>query len=101
MIDVNVRQQLGLDILPNGHGVRLCLIERRSTNHRLSNPLVLDRRHSGQRARCLPLEGINPGDFEEDNSNIERDDRVALHHRLGPQGPIYSLPLSHCGLEPF
>ena len=27
-----------------------------------------------------PLEGVNPGDFEADGSNIGRDGRVAPHH---------------------
>jgi hypothetical protein len=27
-----------------------------------------------------PLEGVNPGDFEVDDSNIGRDGRVALYH---------------------
>jgi hypothetical protein len=40
------------------------------------------------------LEGVNPSDFEADDSNTERDGCVALHHRLEPQGPISSLPLS-------
>ena len=40
------------------------------------------------------LEGVNPGDFEADDLDTERDGHVALHHRLEPQGPISSLPLS-------
>jgi hypothetical protein len=48
-----------------------------------------------------PPEGVNPGDFEADHSNTERDGSVALHHRLEPQGLISSLPVSLCGLEPF
>jgi hypothetical protein len=41
-----------------------------------------------------PPEGVNPGDFEADNSDTGRDGPVALHHQLEPQGPISSLPLS-------
>ena len=40
-----------------------------------------------------PLEGVNPNDFEADDSNIERDGRVALHHRLELQGPSHLAPI--------
>ena len=42
----------------------------------------------------LPPEGVNPGDFEVDDLNIESYSCVALHHRLEPRRPISSLPLS-------
>ena len=67
---------------------------RRLVNHRASITSVPNRLRSGQRARCLPPEGVNPGDFKADDSNTKRDGRVAPHHRLEPQGPISSLPLS-------
>ena len=37
---------------------------RRPINHRPSIPLVPNLLRSGQRARCLPPEGVNLGDFE-------------------------------------
>jgi hypothetical protein len=67
---------------------------RRLVNHWLSIPSVANHLRSGQRARCLPLEGVNPGDFEADDSNTGRDGRVALYHRLEPWGLIFFLPLS-------
>jgi hypothetical protein len=85
--------QAGPDILLNRHGVWLCLIERCPINHRLSNPSVPNCLRSGQRARCPP-EGVNPYDFEADDSNTERDGCVSLHHLLELHGPILSLPLS-------
>ena len=42
---------------------------RRPINHRSSIPLVPNCLRHGQRARCLPLEGVNLGDFEADDSN--------------------------------
>ena len=63
-------------------------------NHRSSILLVPNHLRSGQRARCLPLEGVNLGDFEVDDSNIGRDGHVAPHHRFELRGPISSLPLS-------
>jgi hypothetical protein len=63
-------------------------------NHRLSILSVPNRLRSGQRARYLPPKGVNPGDFEAEDSNIGRDSRVAPHHRLEPLGPISFLPLS-------
>ena len=41
-----------------------------------------------------PLEWVNSGDFKANDSNIRRDGRVALHHRLELRGPISFLPLS-------
>ena len=38
--------------------------------------------------------GVNLRDFEVDDSDRERDGHVAPHHRLEPQRPISSLPLS-------
>jgi hypothetical protein len=67
---------------------------RHPINYQLSILLVPNCLRSGQRARCLPLEGVNPGDFEADNSDIGRDGPVAPHHQLEPQGAISSLPLS-------
>ena len=46
------------------------------------------------RGQDAPLEGVNLGDFEVDDSNIEKDGRMVPHHRLEPQEPISSLPLS-------
>ena len=42
---------------------------RHPINHRPSILLVPNRLYSGQRARCLPPEGVNPGDFEANDSN--------------------------------
>jgi hypothetical protein len=67
---------------------------RHPINHRSSIPLVPNRLCSGQRARCLSPEGVNPGDFKANDSNIGRDGHVALHNLLEPWGPISSLPLS-------
>ena len=67
---------------------------RHPINRRPSIPLVPNRLHSGQRARCLPLEGVNPGDFEADDLGTRRDGHVVLHHQLEPWEPISSLPLS-------
>jgi hypothetical protein len=79
------------DILPNQCGVRLCLVKRHPINCWPSSPSVPDRLRSGERARCLP-QTANLGDFEADDSNIERDGHVALHHQLEPQGPISPCP---------
>jgi hypothetical protein len=46
------------------------------------------------------LEGVNPGDFEVDDSNIERDSHVALHHRLEPHEPILPCPYPFVALSP-
>ena len=67
---------------------------RHPINHRPSIPLVPNHLHNAHRARCLPSEGFNLGDFEADDSNIGRDGLVAPHHRLEPRGAISSLPLS-------
>ena len=47
-----------------------------------------------------PLEGVNPSDFKADDSNTERDDRVALYHKLEPQGAISPYPYPFVALSP-
>ena len=48
----------------------------------------------------LPLEEVNPEDFEVDDSNIGRDGHVAPHHQLETWGPSPPCPYPFCGLEP-
>jgi hypothetical protein len=47
-----------------------------------------------------PLEGVNPGDFKADDSNIERDGHVVPYHRLEPQGPISPCPYPFVATSP-
>ena len=71
-------------------------VPRRETSHKSSavNPVGPQPPLQRSEGKMPPPEGVNPGDFEADDSNTERDGCVAPHHRLEPQGPISSLPLS-------
>jgi hypothetical protein len=74
----------------------------RETSHKSSADKPVGPRPAPQRSegKMPTLEGVNPGDFEVDDSNIERDSHVALHHRLEPHEPILPCPYPFVALSP-
>jgi len=58
----------------------------RETSHKTSvvNPIGPQSPPSRLEGKIPPPEGVNPGGFEANDSNIGRDGRVAPHHRLEP-----------------
>jgi hypothetical protein len=74
-----------------------------STSHKSSvvNPVGLQPPPQGLEGKMPPLEGVNPRDFEADDSNTGRDGHMAPHHRLDPWGPSPLCPYPFCGLKPF
>ena len=71
-------------------------VPHRETSHKSSavNPIGPQPPPQRLEGKMPHPEEVNLGDFEADDSNTERDGRVATHHQLEPQGPISSLPLS-------
>ena len=56
----------------------------RETSHKSSavNPVGPQPPPQQPEGKMPPLEGINPGDFEANDSDTESDGHVAPHHRL-------------------